>query len=52
MGTGGATFYLAETVINLTSVNNVRFVKIDFEEGSHASPDIWSKEDFSDYEEI
>jgi hypothetical protein len=52
MGTSGATFYLAEAVINLTSVNNVRFVKIDFEEGSHASPDIWSKEDFSDYEEI
>ena len=52
MGTSGATFYLSKTVINLTSVKDVRFVKIDFAEGSHASPGIWNKEDFNDYKEI
>ncbi|MCW3094072.1 MAG: hypothetical protein JWP81_5141 [Ferruginibacter sp.] len=52
MGTSGAEFYVASVVINLTSVNNVNYVKIDFEEGSHASPGIWNKADFSDYKEI
>ncbi|MEO6302684.1 MAG: hypothetical protein ABIP51_05890 [Bacteroidia bacterium] len=52
MGTSGASFYIAEAVLNLTSLKGVNFVKIDFEEGSHASPDIWNKKDFDDYKEV
>ena len=52
MGTSGAALYLADVIINLTSVEGVKYVKIDFDEGSHASPGIWSAKDFSDYKEI
>lgn len=52
MGTSGAALYLAEVVINLTSVSKIRYVSMDFEEGSHASPGIWSAKDFLEYKEI
>ena len=52
MGSSGAEQYLAEVIINLTSVSGIQFVKIDFEEGSHASPGTWSARDFGDYNEI
>lgn len=52
MGSSGSEQYLAEAVINLTSVDGIKFVKIDFEEGSHASPGTWSAKDFGDYREI
>lgn len=52
MGTTGAASYLADVVINLTSVSKIKYVKIDFDEGSHATPGIWSAKDFSDYKEI
>lgn len=49
IGTYGANAYIADAVINLTSVKNIDFVKIDFEEGSHISPGTWSKKDFRNY---
>lgn len=52
MGSSGASDYIANAVINLTSVKGIRYVKIDFEAGSHASPDTWSGEMFSKYKEI
>lgn len=52
MGSLGAEQYIAQAVINLTAVNGVRFVRIDFAEGSHASPGVWSRESFSDYKEV
>ena len=52
MGTSGAGFYIATAIINLTSVKGARFVSINFEDHSHASPGIWSKKDFNDYKEI
>lgn len=51
MGSLGAEQYIAQAVINLTSVEGVRFVRIDFPEGSHASPDVWSRESFAAYKE-
>src|SRR6218665_56240 len=48
MGSYGAAEWLASTIINLTSVPGIKYVKIDFEEGSHASPGIWSKYDYDD----
>ena len=52
MGTSGAAQYLADVIINLTSVDKIKYVKIDFDEGSHASPGIWTAKDFNDYKEI
>lgn len=52
MGSAGSEAYLANAVINLTSAKGVRFVRIDFEMGSHAMPDVWSKKNFGDYKVV
>lgn len=52
MGSAGSEQYIAQAVLNLTAVPGINFVRIDFEEGSHASPDVWSKGSFSDYREV
>ncbi len=52
IGSSGASLYIAAVVINLTSLDKIKYVKIDFTEGSHASPDTWSAKDFSEYKEL
>jgi len=52
MGSTGAEEYVAQAVINLTSVKGIRCVRIDFAEGSHASPDVWCRDAFSDYKAV
>ena len=52
IGSSGAYAYIADVIINLTSVKNINFVKIEFEDGSHISPGTWSKKEFSDYVEV
>jgi len=52
MGSSGAAAYFADVVINLTAIAKVKYVKINFTEGSHALPDTWSEKDFYDYKEI
>ena len=49
MGSSGPDQYLAQAVINLTSVPGIKYVQIDFKEGSHASPGVWSRKDFPGY---
>ena len=49
IGTTGAAQYLAQVVLNLTTLPGVSFVKLDFEMGSHASPGTWSRKDFPGY---
>lgn len=51
MGSAGSEQYIAQAVINLTSVPGINFLRIDFAEGNHASPDVWSKQSFADYKE-
>ena len=51
MGSTGAEAYFAEAIINLTSIKGIKYVKIDFHGRSHASPDVWSRDDFKDYKE-
>ena len=46
MGSTGPTFYLAGVTYNLTEVPGTNFVSLDFEEGDHASPGVWSRQDF------
>ncbi|MFN2458648.1 MAG: hypothetical protein ABR502_10630, partial [Chitinophagaceae bacterium] len=52
IGSTGAASYLADVIINLTSINKIKYVKINFDEHSHASPGVWSLKDFSDYKVI
>ena len=52
MGSAGSEQYIAQAVLNLTSARGVKYVRIDFEEGSHGSPDVWSKENFKDYKVV
>lgn len=48
LGSAGAHNFLGETVFTLTENNAVKRVKIDFNEGSHAWPGIYSRADFND----
>jgi hypothetical protein len=52
IGSYGAFAYIADVVINLTSVKNINFVKIDFEDGSHISQGTWSKKEYSNYKQV
>jgi hypothetical protein len=52
IGSYGAFAYIADVIINLTSVKNINFVKIDFEDGSHISPATWSKKEYENYKEV
>lgn len=49
MGSGGSDQYIAQAVINLVSVPGIKYVHIDFKEGSHAAPDTWSRKNFPGY---
>ena len=51
MGSLGSEQYIAQAVINLTAIEGIRYVRIDFAEGSHAAPDTWSREQFAHYKE-
>lgn len=46
MGSTGAYNYLASVVYNLTELPNVKYVKLDFAEGDHAMPGVYTREDF------
>ena len=46
MGTTGAMLYLAKVIYNLTELNNIKYVNMDFEAGDHASPGKFSRESF------
>jgi hypothetical protein len=52
IGSTGASSYLAEAVINLTSVKGVKYVNINFAEGSHATPGVFTRKDFEDFKII
>jgi hypothetical protein len=52
IGSTGASSYLAEAVINLTSVKGVKFVNLNFAEGSHATPGVFTRKDFEDFKII
>jgi hypothetical protein len=52
MGTTGAETYLADVILNLTSVPGIRYVKIDMTAGDHMQPGTWSAENFKNYKEV
>jgi hypothetical protein len=52
MGSTGAEMYLADVILNLTTVPGVKYVKIEMEAGDHMQPGTWSAEDFKNYQPI
>ena len=52
IGSYGALSYIADVVINLTSVKNINYIKIEMEDGSHISQGTWSKKEYDNYKII
>lgn len=48
MGSTGPTLYFADAVYNLTEIPGVKYIRFDFEEGDHASPETLNRESFRD----
>ncbi len=46
LGSTGAYNYMAATVFNLTELDHIKYVKFDFQGGDHASPGVFTREDF------
>lgn len=46
IGSTGAEMYMASTTYSLTDLKGIKYVNYDFEEGDHASPGVFSKDDF------
>jgi hypothetical protein len=52
LGSSGAEQYIASVVLNLTSVEGVNYISLDFRPGDHASPGVFGKELISGFKEI
>lgn len=50
MGSTGAFCFLGETVFTLTENDSIKFVDIQIEYGSHASPGVYKRSDFQELE--
>lgn len=48
MGTTGAKTYLAEATYALTEISGIKGVDFVFSEGDHASPGVYTRDDFKD----
>jgi hypothetical protein len=48
MGTSGADCYLAEKIFTLTENDLIKFVRIEMNYGSHASPGLYNRDNFKD----
>jgi hypothetical protein len=46
IGSTGAEIYMASTTYSLTELTNIKYVNYDFEEGEHASPGVYSRDNF------
>ena len=46
MGSSGPEVYLAEVVYNCTELPGIKYITLDFEEGDHAEPGTFKREDF------
>ncbi len=50
MGSSGAQAYLGELTYNLTEIPDIHFIDLQFKEGDHANPGIFSRTDFNHFE--
>lgn len=51
MGSFGANEYISTVVLNLTTLDSVNYVNLDFQPGSHATPGVYSKNNYSNFKE-
>lgn len=51
MGSFGAQEYISAVVLNLTTLDRVNYVNLDFQEGSHAAPGVFSKKSYEAFKE-
>ena len=51
MGSFGAAEYIATVVVNLTTLDSIHYVNLDFTPGSHAAPGTFSKSNYAAYSE-
>jgi hypothetical protein len=51
VGSFGASEYISTVVLNLTMLPGINYVNLDFPEGSHASPGVFSKSSYAAYKE-
>ncbi|PWT97505.1 MAG: hypothetical protein C5B52_13695 [Bacteroidetes bacterium] len=51
MGSFGASEYIATVVVNLTTLDSINYVNLDFPPGSHAAPGTFSKANYKAYSE-
>lgn len=50
IGSSGAEMYMASTTWSLTELKGVKYVNYDFEEGDHASPGVYTRNNFKDFQ--
>jgi len=50
IGSTGADMYMASTTWSLTELKNIKYVNYDFEEGDHASPGVYSRNNFKNFQ--
>ena len=50
IGSTGAEMFMASTTWSLTELKNIKYVNYDFEEGDHASPGVYSRSNFKNFQ--
>ena len=50
IGSTGAEMFMASSTWSLTELKGVRYVHYDFEEGDHASPGVYSRNNFKNFQ--
>ncbi|MEO6638705.1 MAG: hypothetical protein ABIN25_10525 [Ginsengibacter sp.] len=49
LGSTGAVNYMATTTFTLTEATGIKYVHYDFQMGDHASPGVYTRNDFKDF---
>lgn len=52
LGSSGAEQYIADVVLNLTAVEGIQYINLDFRAGDHAAPGVFGKEMVTGFKEI
>lgn len=50
IGSTGAEMYMASATWSLTELRGIKYVNYDFEEGDHASPGVYSRDNFKSFQ--
>jgi hypothetical protein len=50
IGSTGAEMYMASATWSLTELKGIKYINFDFEEGDHASPGVYSRNNFKNFQ--